>query len=240
MALSALSSIALFSPIIASNVIFSARRAAKGADSMEENPIYGAANINIAGAQILKGARAVKALAVAADPLLENINKGAKLNILQEYVPKKTNILLKNPALETAGRILDTTTRYINPVIVGTSAFNVATSKDKVDTWARESTSLLTMFGAEAFAKDLVGMPSFNTVNGKNKVNFRQARGTDFVKKLLSKEQCNAIQKALNKNKATKLAVSAGKGLVFAGSSILGYKAGNKISDAVLGEKEDT
>ena len=52
------------------------------------------------------------------------------------------------------------TADHINPVIVGVSALNVASSEDKVDTWARESTGLLTMFGAEEVTKKIIGMPN--------------------------------------------------------------------------------
>ena len=238
MALSALSSIALLSPIIASNVIFSARRASKGVDKMAEDPLYGAANINIAGAQVLKGARALKSLAIATDPLLENINKGASQRFL-EVIPKDVSVVLKKP-VQSVDKVLDFTARNINPIIVGTGAYNIMASDDKVDTWARESTSLLTMFGAEAAASDLVGMPNFNTINGKNKIGFKQARTSRWMKKILSPEQCSAVNKLLNKNKATKFAASSAKGLVFATSSILGYNTGKKITDVVLGEKKSS
>ena len=50
-----LSSIALFTPIIASNAIFSARRASRGVEAIDEKPIYGAMNMNIAAGQVFKG-----------------------------------------------------------------------------------------------------------------------------------------------------------------------------------------
>ena len=60
-----LQAIALCSPIIASNAVFSARRASRGVDAIEENPFYAAANMDIAAAQTVKGGRAAKAIAVA-------------------------------------------------------------------------------------------------------------------------------------------------------------------------------
>lgn len=239
MALSALSSIALFSPIIASNVIFSARRATKGVDSLEEDPIYGIANMNIAGAQVLKGARAVKSLAIATDPILQNVNKSAKDEIVKA-VAQDTKTVMPKSILKYTGKALDFTAQNINPVIVGTSAYNVITSDDKADTLARESTGLLTMFAAEEATKDLIGMPSFNTVKGKNRIGFRNSRGSKFAQNILSKEQYNTVHKFLNKNKTTRLAVASGKGLLFAGASIGGYKLGNKITDSILGEKKES
>ena len=55
---SGLSSIALFAPAIASNAVFSFRRASRGVDAIDENPIYGMMNMDIAAAQTLKAAKA--------------------------------------------------------------------------------------------------------------------------------------------------------------------------------------
>ena len=53
MATPSVSSLALFTPLVASNAIFSARRASRGVDAMDENPVLGAMNMTIAGAQIV-------------------------------------------------------------------------------------------------------------------------------------------------------------------------------------------
>ena len=53
-----MSGVAAVSPIVY-NAIFSTRRANRGAEAMEETPLYGAMNMTIAGAQVFKGAQAV-------------------------------------------------------------------------------------------------------------------------------------------------------------------------------------
>lgn len=236
MSIPAITSIALFAPIATSNVIFSSRRASKGVDSLEENPLYAAANINIAAAQILKGGRAVKSMAIATDPSLKLYNEGAK-NFIQQAVTPTAKTITSNPVFKTASNVLNYTADHINPVIVGTSALKVATSDDKVDTWARESTSLLTMFAAEEGTKKLIGMPISTKINGKRGLNFRQATGAKFVKKVLSEKQVESVKKCLEKNKGARFALSVGQGLLFAGGSVTGYKAGNNLADAVLGKK---
>ena len=237
MSSSALTSIALFAPVIASNVVFSARRASRGVDSMDESPLYGVANMNIAGAQVLKGARAVKALSIATDPLLQRVDKGAEYSI--RNMSKQVNLAKSIPGFKSIANVVDFTSRNINPVIVGTSALKVASSDDKVDTWARESTSLLTMFGAEEATKKLIGMPIFSSNKGKNFGVSREAYGKNWVKKVLSEKQYDNVKQYINNNRGAKLALSSGKGLAFAGASIAGYKLGCKISDSILGKKEN-
>ena len=78
MSTAGIASIALFAPVVASNAIFSARRASRGVDSIEENPLFAIANFDIAAGQILKGGRAAKALAVAIDPASDIANNGSK------------------------------------------------------------------------------------------------------------------------------------------------------------------
>ena len=76
-----IASIALFAPVIASNAIFSARRASRGVDAMDENPLFALANFDIAAAQILKGGRAAKALSITTDPSLTMMTQGAEKTI---------------------------------------------------------------------------------------------------------------------------------------------------------------
>ena len=154
-----IATIALFAPIIASNAVFSARRAKRGADAIEENPLFAIANFDIAAAQILKGGRAAKAIAIATDPSLEIVNKGAR------EIIKSTSVTSK--ALKGLSKILNFTADNINPIIVGAGAIKVLGSDDKLDALARESTALTCMFGAEALAKSFVGMPIIQKEGGK-------------------------------------------------------------------------
>ena len=54
----AVETIALLTPVVTTNFVFSARRASKGIDAMGSNPAYGVMNMDIAGGQVLKGSRA--------------------------------------------------------------------------------------------------------------------------------------------------------------------------------------
>ena len=159
MSTAALTSIALFAPVVASNAVFSARRASRGVDAIDDNPLFALANFDIAAGQILKGGRAAKGLALAADPTLEFASKGAAETI------KTTSAA--NKILKGAGKVINFTADNINPIINGAGVLKVAGSEDKLDEAARESTSLLCMFGAEAATKDFVGMPITKKVDGK-------------------------------------------------------------------------
>lgn len=226
MSTAGIASIALFAPVVASNAIFSARRAKRGADAIDENPLFALANFDIAAGQILKGGRAAKALAIAADPTLSGVNFGATEAIKEA---SKSSKFLKG-----AGKVLNFTADNINPIIVGTGALKVLGSDDKWDAAARESTALLCMFGAEATAKRVVGMPYTEKINGKS-VSFKRE---GLYKKLFSEKQMKAMQDYAATRKGLKMAVGGAKGLLFVGASIAGYKLGNKLADAVLGENK--
>ena len=133
MSVAGLTSIALFAPVVASNAIFSARRVARGVDALDDkNPCLGIANFNLAAGQVLKGGRAAKALAIAADPSLKMLTDGAAETIKATSTGGKI--------LKGAGKVLNYTADHINPIIVATGAVKVLTSDDKLDTAAREST----------------------------------------------------------------------------------------------------
>ena len=74
---SAVSTIALFSPVVASSAVFSARRAKRGAEAIDENPVYGVMNMDIAAGQTLKAARGAQAIAVVTDPTLKEASLSA-------------------------------------------------------------------------------------------------------------------------------------------------------------------
>ena len=109
---SGISSVALLTPIVASNAIFSARRATKGVDNLSDNPVYGVMNMDIAAAQTLKGTKAAMNLASAgegAGSAMENIKALSKTNKF----------------LNGAGKIINYTADHINPIICLTSGIKL-------------------------------------------------------------------------------------------------------------------
>lgn len=224
-----LAALALFTPAIASNAIFSVRRASRGVDAIDENPIYGLANLNIAAGQILKGGRAVKAAAIISNPKFEQTTKGAAETI--------KNLSKTSKVANGFSKVLNFTANNINPVICVTSGIKVLGSEDKVDTLARESLALTTMFGAEAAAKSILGLPY--TKNGKT-----IARSPLFERQLKAMCDYQNLKQAFNNKAQTckwlKYAPGAAKGLLFALASIAGYKVGAGIANKVLGEPKET
>ena len=243
MSTAGIASIALFAPIVASNAVFSARRAKRGADAMDNNPLFGLANFEIAAAQILKGGRAAKALSVATESTTDIAAKGAKETI------KSTSVIGKT--LKGAGKVISFTADHINPIIVATGAIKVLGSEDKPDALARETTSLACMFGAEAAMKDFVGMPTVKKVNGKLVTRYREGSYNNLFKNnnLFKQEQLKAMKdffavekkmaECTNIEKFKKVIPGTAKGLLFVGASIAGYEIGSKIADKLLGKKKE-
>ena len=225
-----IASIALFAPMIASNAVFSARRANRGISSMEENPLFGIANLDLAAGQILKGARAAKAIMVALDPTTDISTRGAK-----ELIKGST---LAGKALKGVGKVVSFTADNINPIIIGTGAIKVLGSDDKADTLARETTALTCMFGAEAAAKSFIGMPIIEKIDGKTVARHREGSYKNLMKKIFTDKQNNAINEFIKIKKNAKYVAGGVKGLLFVGASIAGYSVGNKIADTILGKKE--
>jgi len=216
-----ITSIALFAPIVASNAIFSARRASKGADAIGENPLYAMMNFDIAAAQTLKGARAIKGLAIANNANVELLENGAKEVIKGSSTTSKV--------LKGAGKIVNLTADYINPFICITSGFKVLKSEDKPNEAASEIIRLGTMFAFEKGAKAFVGMPYTEKVAGKTVTKSREG----VYKKLFSEKQLNAVSDFCKTKKVLKYAPGF-KGLLFVGASIAGYELGDKIANAIL------
>ena len=221
-----IAAIALFAPIVASNAIFSARRVSRGANALEDNPMYALANFDIAAGQILKGGRAAKGLAIVADPSFENATKGATDAI--------KNASKSSKFLQGAGKVINFTADNINPIIIVASGIKVLGADDKVEEAGRETLRLGCMFGSEALVKDFVGMPYTKKVNGKN-VTFKREGS---YKKIFTEKQLKAVQDFCATKKAMKYLPGAAKGLIFVGASIAGYKLGDKLSDVVFGEKK--
>jgi len=223
----AVQAIALCSPIIASNAVFSARRASRGVDAIDDNPFYAAANMDIAAAQTVKGGRAAKAIAIAT-----NGNAG----VFNSAADAIKNLSDKNKLVKGTCKLINFTADNINPIICVTSGIKVLGSDDKVDAAARETLALTSMFAAEKASKKLIGMPAAtknNTFEGKNPGLYK--------KNLFIKEQADALKdycetKKLFNKVSLKAVPGALKGLAFVSSSILGYKLGTEIGNLVLGE----
>ena len=83
--MSGISGIALTcAPVIASNAIFSARRLDRGIDSIGENPLYGAMNMEIAAGQTFKGTQAATTLASASNKEVAQTLQGAT-EVIKKY-----------------------------------------------------------------------------------------------------------------------------------------------------------
>ena len=176
---SAVSTIALFSPVIASSAVFSARRAKRGAEAMDENPVYGVMNMDIAAGQILKGIRAAQAIAVVSDPSLKEATRSAADTI--------KNMSKSSKVVNGISKAVSFTADNVNPLICLTSGVKVLASEDKADTAIREGYALGMMFGAEAIAKEVLGMPftSKDKITGETIAKTREGlyRKNIFVKK---------------------------------------------------------
>lgn len=224
--------IGLFAPIVASNAVFSARRASKGVDSMSENPIYGAMNMNIAAAQVIKGFKAATEVAAVSNKDVHQVAIGASDAI-------KT-LSKENKFVNGLSTVINTTANHINPIICATSAAKVLFgADDKLDAALRESIALGTMFGSEAIAKRVLGMPYTKKINGKPVTIPREAL---YKKNPFLEKQTTAIRdfcetKKLFNKISLKMVPGVTKGLAFVGASIAGYKLGNYTSDSILGEQ---
>lgn len=223
--------IGLFAPIVASNAVFSARRASRGMSSIDENPLYGAMNMDIAAGQTLKGFKAAKEVAVAS---------GSDAHIMAEGASEAIKNLSKtNKVVNGIGKVVDFTANNINPIICATSAAKVMFgSEDKMDASAREIISLGSMFAAERAAKSFLGMPYTTKEGGKVVTHLREALydKNPFLKEQMSalKDYC-ATKKLFNKV-SLNFVPGAAKGLAFVGASIAGYKLGSLAADFLLGK----
>lgn len=228
-----LQAIGLFAPIVASNAIFSARRASKGVNSIDENPIYGAMNMDIAAGQTLKGFKAAKEVAAVSNSEAHIMAEGASEAI--------KNLSKANKLVSGIGKVVDFTSNNINPIICATSAAKVLFgSDDKFDAGAREIISLGTMFASERAAKTFLGMPYTTKEGGEVVTHLRESlyNKNPFLKEQASalKDYC-ATKKLFNKI-SLNFVPGAAKGLAFVGASIAGYKLGSLVADCLLGSKD--
>lgn len=224
-----LSAIALFTPIIASNAVFSMRRASRGLNAIEDNPLYGAMNMDIAAGQTLKGARAAKAIAVSSGTELGEVFEGATQAIKKASESSKV--------LRGAGKVLQFTADNINPIICATGAVKVAFADDKLDAAAREGIALGCMFGAERLAKKVLGMPIAS--KGGTKAGEALYKKNPFINEQVSALKDFCTTKKLFNNISLNAAPAIAKGLFFVGASIAGYKLGTVIADGILGKEKN-
>ena len=227
---SGLASIALFAPAVASNSVFSFRRASRGIESMPENPIYGMMNMDLAAGQTLKAVKATGDMVKVSDPAAGETFKGAEQAI--------KNMTKSGKFLNGVGKVVKFTADNINPIICATSGVKVLYSDDKADALARESLALTTMFAAESAAKKFIGMPLTKKVDGKK---VTVARDGLYAKNIFLKEQALALKdycatKKLLNRISLKALPGMLKGLAFVFASIAGYQAGVAIGDSLLGK----
>ncbi len=225
--------IGLFAPIVASNAIFSARRASRGVNSIDENPLYGAMNMDIAAGQTLKGFKAAKEVAAVTNSEAHIMAEGASEAI--------KNLSKTNKVVNGISKVVDFTANNINPIICATSAAKVFFgSDDKYDAGAREIISLGAMFASERAAKTFLGMPYTTKAGEKTVTHLRTAL---YDKNPFLKAQASAIKdycatKKLFNKVSLNFVPGAVKGLAFVGASIAGYKLGTIIADSILGKEE--
>jgi len=217
--------IALLTPTIAAQAVFSGRRAKRGVDNMDENPIFGLMNIDIALAQLLKGARAAKGIALSMEPASVSAAKSIET----------TSKLAKG-----AKSVLNFTADHINPVIWAAGAAKVIFGDDdnKMEAAGRETCKIGTMRLCEEGYKSLFGMPKITTKNGISSAISQKGA----LQKFLEKEQIAAkVDFSSVKNIVDKLPKSikgSAKGIGFVLASIGGYALGAKISDLIFGKKK--
>ena len=236
MTIAAIEQATLFLPIFASSAIFALRRANKGLNAMEQDPLYGSANVFIAGGQTLKGARAAK------DLTIESGNMSAAESI--KKMDKTVKVAAKSSKfLNVAGKVFDFISRNVNPLIVVAETIKVLNSEDIVDAAVRSFMALGFMFAGEAFAKRYIGM-SYQTIeNGKRVTKQHKAlyHENPFVEKQVNamKDYCKT-KELFNKCSLLKATPGILKGLLFVGASIGSYAIGKKFATCLIGEEKTT
>jgi hypothetical protein len=255
---SGIQSIALFSPVVATNAVFSYRRGKKGVTEMGNNPVYGAMNLDIAAGQTLKGARAVKGIAIA---------NGEESKLLAEGASEAIKDLSQtNKFVKGASKVINYTADHINPIICLTSSIKVLGADDKKDEAIREGLAVTTMLaGTEPLAKKFLGLTKTELVNykevEKSFLGFKYKTKVGGEKKVIQpkglykelynyfpkletqvnnfKNYCN--NKTFFGDKKLLKGVPGGiKGLLFVCASIFGYQLGEGVANCILGERKQS
>ena len=224
----------LFLPLAASSGVFAFRRADKGVKAMPDDPVFGAANIFIAGGQTLKGIRAAKDLTIESG----NMSAADSIKAMDNSVVEaaKTNKFLK-----ITGKLFDFISRNVNPLIVVAETIKVLNSDDKADAAVRAFLALACMFAGEGFAKRYMGM-SYTKLkaDGTRETVKREAlyHKNPFIEKQVDamKDYCET-KKLFNKI-SMKSAPGLLKGLLFVGASIGCYAGGKGLATLLIGKEK--
>lgn len=152
--------ISTFLPAITSGGIFSTRRASSAANA--NNPFVGAMNADIAGGQALNVAKGVSNIAKYSNNTLS-----ADIMSAEESIK---NLAKTDKVIGGISKVLNFTADNINPIICATGAVKVACSDNKKETAIEEGTALGVMFGSEALAKRIIGIPKNMTFDSKTMV----------------------------------------------------------------------
>ena len=230
---SAVESIALLTPLIASNAVFATRRLSRGVDNMNDKPLYALMNADIAAGQTIKGARAVKAVSEA-----NNLSACEKIQKLEKG--------LEN--LEESSKIfkgIGTVTRFvadnINPIICVASGVKVLSSEDKGEALVTEGLALAGMFKAESLAKQFMGMPIIKKgTDGVRRTIPREAlyHNNPFIEKQVNVLKDYCATKKLFNSISLKALPGVLKGTLFVLASIGGYKLGTYVANVILGKNK--
>ena len=226
MASPSVTALSLFAPLVASNTIFSARRASRGVDAMEDDKhLFGAMNMTIAAAQIFKGVNAGTNAMLVMNPELTTTVQTATESIKA--------LSDKSKLAKCGGKLIKFVANNINPIICVAGGVKVLGSEDKVDTAARESLSLTSMFLAEGAYKSLVGMPK--VVDGNMQLTGKFSHFLEKQSQAIS--DTKVVKNMIEKLPALKTLPGLARGIGFAIASILGYKLGTVLGDVIIGEK---
>ncbi|MCQ2754080.1 MAG: hypothetical protein MJ231_03430 [bacterium] len=230
----ALQTVALVAPTVTAQAIFSSRRAKKGAENIDDYPIFGLMNLDLALGQFLKGIRATRAAAIA-------INSGAAGKI-QKASDASKNAAKTIKKLGPIGEIVDFTAYHINPIIWAAATVKGLGSKDedKPTALVRELLPVGTMRLCEEGCNRLIGMPitSKDAITGIQENISRKGAYLELFNKEQQKAITDYIETTNLFNKLpVKNVVGATKGVIFVLASIGGYKLGTIIADKLLGKK---
>lgn len=227
--------LALFLPVATYSGIFAARRVGRGIDAMDDHhPLYGAANIIIAGGQTLKGIKAVQDMTNAT----YMTSASESINAISNAAKRLSE---SSKCFKLFSKLLHFASDNVNPLICGASAIKVIGSDDKVDTACREILGLSTMFGFEYAAKRILGMPyKALNLNGSSEMIAREAlyHKSPFIEKQVKAFEDYCKTTKLFKKISLAPIPGALKGIFFVLASITGYKIGGKIASLLLGKEE--
>ena len=227
--------LALCTPVVASCGVFAPRRIVRGIDAMDDNhPLYGTANLVIAGGQTLKGIRAAEDLTKTAHITSASDSINAMSNAFKGFTESSKFFKLFS-------KVLNFASDNVNPLICAAGAIKVLGSDDKADAASREILGLGTMFGFEYAAKRILGMPyKALHLDGTSEMVAREAlyHKNPFIEKQVKAFEDYCSTAKLFKKISLASVPGALKGIFFVIASITGYKLGGKIASCLLGKDE--